>query len=51
VVNNRKFTLLGDPALKMAFPANNIITTKVKGLPVSRRDALKAFSQYKYLEP
>lgn len=27
--NNRKFTLFGDPALRLAFPKNEVITTKI----------------------
>lgn len=30
--NNRKFTLLGDPAITLAFPRQQVITTKVNGL-------------------
>ena len=35
VTNNRKFTLLGDPALTLAFPQNQVVTTLVNGLPYS----------------
>lgn len=35
VANNRKFTLLGDPALTLAFPQYQVVTTKVNGLPYS----------------
>lgn len=31
--NNRKFTLLGDPAITLAFPKQQVTTTKVNGLP------------------
>ncbi len=31
--NNRKFTLLGDPALKLAYPDYQVVTTTVNGLP------------------
>jgi hypothetical protein len=31
--NNRKFTLLGDPALRLAYPDYNVVTTSVNGLP------------------
>lgn len=30
-INSRKFTLLGDPSLKVALPNYNVITTKVNG--------------------
>ena len=31
--NNRKFTLLGDPALRMAYPEYEVVTTAVNGQP------------------
>jgi len=31
--NNRKFTLLGDPALRLAYPNYDVVTTSVNGLP------------------
>ena len=45
VVNNRKFTLLGDPALRIAFPGNKIATTAINNKPVSTVDTLKALQQ------
>ncbi len=42
VTNNRKFTLLGDPALTIAFPALKIRTTKVNSIPVAQADTLSA---------
>ena len=42
ISNNRKFTLLGDPALTLAFPELNIRVTKVNNLPVSVIDTLSA---------
>lgn len=30
-VNNRKFTLLGDPALKLSYPKHNIVSTSING--------------------
>ncbi len=46
-VNNRNFTLLGDPALKLSYPANRVITTEVNSVPVnmSQADTLNALSQ------
>jgi hypothetical protein len=35
VVNNRKFSLLGDPAMRLAFPAWQVALTAVNGQPVS----------------
>ncbi len=31
--NNRKFTLLGDPALRLAYPDYQVVTTTINGLP------------------
>ncbi|HEX6432569.1 MAG TPA: type IX secretion system sortase PorU, partial [Niastella sp.] len=47
VVNNRKFTLLGDPALTIAFPVYKVSTTAINGQAVtSTPDTLKALSEY-----
>ncbi|THU41320.1 type IX secretion system sortase PorU [Niastella caeni] len=47
VVNNRKFTLLGDPALTLAFPVYQVKTTAINGQAVtSTPDTLKALSEY-----
>ena len=47
VVNNRKFTLLGDPALTLAFPVYQVATTAINGKAVSSTpDTLKALSEY-----
>ncbi len=40
VTNNRKFTLLGDPALTLAFPALRVRATKINGIPVVNADTL-----------
>ena len=45
VVNNRKFTLLGDPALTLAYPKGRTTGLTVNGLPVWQ-DTLKALSKY-----
>ncbi|HYM93624.1 MAG TPA: type IX secretion system sortase PorU, partial [Chitinophagaceae bacterium] len=42
ITNNRKFTLLGDPALTLAFPAFKIKTDRVNGFPISRADTIKS---------
>ena len=44
--NSRKFALLGDPALKMALPKYQVVTTKVNDIPGSS-DTLKALSKVK----
>jgi len=47
VINNLKFTLLGDPALTISFPRNRIQTNAVNGVAVSvKPDTLKALKRY-----
>ncbi len=43
--NTRKFALLGDPALKLAYPRNDIETTKINKQPFSSDDSLKALQK------
>lgn len=46
ITNNRKFTLLGDPALALAFPRNKIKITAVNGKPVAALpDTLRALDK------
>lgn len=42
VANNRKFTLLGDPALTLAFPKLKVAATKINGVPVAQTDTLRS---------
>ena len=42
ITNNRKFTLLGDPALTLAFPQLKVRATKVNGIPVAQADTLSS---------
>lgn len=42
IANNRKFTLLGDPAMTLGFPQYRVKTVAVNGLPVSQADTLSA---------
>ena len=43
IINNRKFTLLGDPALTLAFPQLKIRTTKLNSIhPLLQTDTLSA---------
>jgi len=42
VANNRKFTLLGDPALTLAFPRLKVRATRVNGIPVATADTLSS---------
>jgi len=45
VANNRNFTLLGDPALKLAYPEHNVVTTMIDSNIVSASDTLKALQK------
>ncbi len=47
--NARKFTLLGDPATTIAFPAFSVRTTQIDDLPVeeSRQDTVRALQKMK----
>jgi hypothetical protein len=46
ITNNRKFTLLGDPALTLNFPRYKVETTEINGrVPTAVPDTLKAFDQ------
>jgi len=43
IINNRKFTLLGDPAMNLGFPTNKVKINKVNGKEVSSQtDTLSA---------
>ncbi|HMU45248.1 MAG TPA: type IX secretion system sortase PorU [Chitinophagaceae bacterium] len=42
VANNRKFTLLGDPALTLGFPEYRAVVTKVNNIPASQPDTLSS---------
>ncbi len=47
VINNRKFTLLGDPAMTLAYPLHSVQTTGINGVAVnSTPDTLKALAEY-----
>lgn len=43
--NNRNFTLLGDPALRLAYPLHDVKTTKINGVNVSLADTIKSLSK------
>jgi hypothetical protein len=45
IANNRKFTLLGDPALTLAYPVLKILTTKVNNIPVAQADTIRAIQK------
>lgn len=42
-----KFSLIGDPIMKLAYPSKRVVTTKINGLPASndQKDTLKALSK------
>ncbi|MBL7744151.1 MAG: type IX secretion system sortase PorU [Chitinophagaceae bacterium] len=42
IANNRKFTLLGDPALTIAYPVFRVRATKVNNVPASQADTLSS---------
>lgn len=42
ITNNRKFTLLGDPALTLAFPVLSVQPVRINGIPVAQVDTLSA---------
>jgi len=42
ITNNRKFTLLGDPALTLAFPTLKVQPVSINGVPVANVDTLRA---------
>lgn len=45
IVNNRNFTLLGDPAQRLAYPVHKVITTAINNKPITNTpDTLKALS-------
>jgi peptidase C25-like protein len=45
--NSRKFTLIGDPSMKLAIPKYNVATTKINGIDVSTGiiDTIQALQQ------
>lgn len=46
VINNRKFQLLGDPALPLAYPQWRVYTDSINGQPLTGTDTLKALGHY-----
>jgi hypothetical protein len=42
IANNRKFVLLGDPALTLAFPRMKAAITRINNIPILQTDTLKA---------
>jgi len=48
ITNNRKFTLLGDPAMRLAFPENKLQVTTINNQPISSTDTLKALNKFTF---
>jgi len=48
ITNNRKFTLLGDPAMRLAFPENKLQINAINNQSVSSADTLKALNKYTF---
>ena len=47
ILNNRKFTLLGDPALRVAYPLLKTVLTTLNNQPITPgNDSLKALGRY-----
>jgi len=45
-VNNRNYTLYGDPSMKISYPVKNMIVTAINGVPLNAiPDTLKALSK------
>lgn len=47
-LNNRKFTLLGDPGLRLAYPSLSISLTGLNGHPISTADTLRSLQKYTF---
>ena len=47
-LNNRKFTLLGDPALQLSFPKLNLQLTTLNNQPINATDTLRALEKYTF---
>jgi len=43
--NNRKFVLLGDPAMTLEYPKYEVVTTKINGQSILQEDTMKALSK------
>ena len=48
VYNNRKFVLLGDPAMKLAYPVWKLQLLSINGQNISGNDTLKALNKYSF---
>ena len=48
IINNRKFSLIGDPGIKLAFPKYSIKITSINQHPISEKDSLQAGKKYEF---
>ena len=46
VINIRKFSLIGDPALKLSFPKNNITIDSINEMSINNGDTIKSGNNY-----
>jgi hypothetical protein len=47
-INTRKFALLGDPAMRLAYPKNNIVLDSVNGKKIIANDTLQSGKLYTF---
>jgi hypothetical protein len=47
-INTRKFALLGDPAMRLAYPKNNIVLDSVNGKSIGMSDTLQSGKLYTF---
>ncbi len=45
ILNTRKFTLMGDPALKLSHPKYNVQTTKINNVAITTADTIQALEE------
>ncbi len=48
IINNRKFTLLGDPSIQLAFPKLRLQITSINNQTISSNDTLQALNKYSF---
>jgi hypothetical protein len=48
IINNRKFSLIGDPGIQLAFPKYSIKITSINQHPISEKDSLQAGKKYEF---
>lgn len=47
-INNRKFTLIGDPAIQLSFPSLNIQVSSINNHAISIKDTLQPLNKYAF---